>query len=133
MSRRVSLRKVSRGINNYISVQLGTPSARICFTTMLPFATWIRLLRGVFSDVFYCLSFAGLPTLKAVWNKPSLIFKPRQLSQAFMAKVWEPFGDGIDQNSRQEKEDLILPWATGVVFEIGAGMFGFAFAISCLY
>ncbi|EJD00328.1 uncharacterized protein FOMMEDRAFT_111878 [Fomitiporia mediterranea MF3/22] len=87
---------------------------------MPPFATWIRLLRGVFSDVFYCLSIAGLPTLKAIWNKPSLIFNPRQLSQTFMAKVWEPFGDGIDQNSRQEKEDLILPWATGVIFEIGA-------------
>ena len=38
-----------------------------------------------------------------------------------MSNVWIPFGVGIDENSRQQKEDLIRPWANGVVLEIGAG------------
>ncbi|KAL1694047.1 hypothetical protein GGG16DRAFT_48162 [Schizophyllum commune] len=38
-----------------------------------------------------------------------------------MAKIWEQYGPGTDQNSRAEKEKLIRPYARGVVVDAGAG------------
>ncbi|KAL1730951.1 S-adenosyl-L-methionine-dependent methyltransferase [Schizophyllum commune] len=38
-----------------------------------------------------------------------------------MAKIWEQYGPGTDQNSRAEKEKLIRPHANGVVVDAGAG------------
>ncbi|KAL1753674.1 S-adenosyl-L-methionine-dependent methyltransferase [Schizophyllum commune] len=38
-----------------------------------------------------------------------------------MAKIWEQYGPGTDQNSRAEKEKLIRPYAKGVVVDAGAG------------
>ncbi|KAI5885471.1 uncharacterized protein SCHCODRAFT_02603371 [Schizophyllum commune H4-8] len=38
-----------------------------------------------------------------------------------MARIWEQYGPGTDQNSRAEKEKLIRPYAKGVVVDAGAG------------
>ncbi|CCM00218.1 uncharacterized protein FIBRA_02246 [Fibroporia radiculosa] len=38
-----------------------------------------------------------------------------------MSHLWIPFGDGIDENARPVKENLITPNARGVVLDIGAG------------
>lgn len=66
--------------------------------------------------------FAGLlPTLKCLWHTPALIFSPITISRLFMSFVWAAFANGIDENSRTIKDDLITPNARGVVLDIGSG------------
>ncbi|KAL5501090.1 hypothetical protein ACEPAH_9477 [Sanghuangporus vaninii] len=81
---------------------------------------WLKLLYGMRIDLYACFRIATVPTLKVIWKEPSLLLKPREISRVFMNFVWEPFGDGFDEASREEKEKLVTPWASGVVFEIGA-------------
>ena len=83
---------------------------------------WLRLIYGMWPDLYACFRIAALPTLKVIWKTPSLLFRPKEVSRVFMNFVWGPFGDGIDENSRAEKERVVTPWATGVVLEIGAGV-----------
>jgi hypothetical protein len=90
----------------------------------------LKSAKGLLQDMLIATSVALLPTLKAIWFSPSLLFSPAALSRTFMANVWVPFGDGIDENSRKIKEDLIGRHARGVVLDIGAGEF-FALYHAC--
>ncbi|KAF8797826.1 hypothetical protein BYT27DRAFT_7204029 [Phlegmacium glaucopus] len=76
---------------------------------------------GVLTDLRLAISFALLPTLKDVFRNPILLLRPQTLSRAFMANLWEAIGDGVDQNGRDVKIDLITPNAYGSVLDIGAG------------
>ena len=62
-----------------------------------------------------------LPTLKCLWYTPTLIFSPTTISRLFMSFVWAAVANGIDENSRIIKDDLITPNARGVVLDIGSG------------
>ncbi|KAK7062698.1 hypothetical protein VNI00_000186 [Paramarasmius palmivorus] len=61
---------------------------------------------------------AFLPTLRDIWQDPTLFFK---ISRIFMAYVWTGFADGTDENGRPVKEALITQNAYGVVLDLGAG------------
>jgi len=65
--------------------------------------------------------FAFKPTVRAIIETPSLLFKPATLSRLFFANVWITFGDGVDGNCRSVKEHLITPNAYGIVLDLGAG------------
>jgi hypothetical protein len=62
-----------------------------------------------------------MPTLKAIFWNPTLLFQPRELSRIFMANLWVLFGPGTDNASKTVKEGLITPNAYGIVLDIGAG------------
>ena len=64
---------------------------------------------------------AFMPTFYAVLGSPSVLLRPRVISRIFMAKLWIVFGNGVDENSRAIKQQLITPNAYGVVLDIGAG------------
>jgi len=76
---------------------------------------------SIMSDLRVAISVAWLPTLKAIFNKPSLIFRPSAVSCIFMSHVWMAFSDGVDENGRHAKKGLITPNAFGIVLDIGAG------------
>ena len=76
---------------------------------------------GMLSDLWLAITIGFKPTLLAVLNNPSLLLHPSAISRFFMAKIWEQYGPGTDQNSRAEKEKLIRPYAKGVVVDAGAG------------
>lgn len=61
------------------------------------------------------------PTLKALWHTPALFFSPITISSLFMAHVWTFMADGVDENTRAVKDNLITPNAYGVVLDLGAG------------
>jgi hypothetical protein len=61
------------------------------------------------------------PTLSAILRRPWLLFSPSKCRRIFMAHLWKPFSDGIDENSREIKISLISAHAYGTVLEIGAG------------
>jgi len=71
-------------------------------------------------DLFLILKAASVPTLKAVLSKPRLLMQPTNLKRVFFENVWGFMGDSVDEMGRPIKADL-LPRATGVVLEIGAG------------
>lgn len=72
-------------------------------------------------DIYAAISIAAWPTLQAILRSPSLLLRPRALSQAFMCSVWSQFGPGIDGNTQGIKEALITPNAYGMVLDVGAG------------
>ena len=76
---------------------------------------------GLLTDWRLAFQAAYLPTLKAVFRSPALILHPREVSRIFMAHVWKVYGDGIDENARPAKEELLPNNCTGVVLDIGAG------------
>ncbi|KAJ7043472.1 hypothetical protein C8F04DRAFT_943277 [Mycena alexandri] len=75
---------------------------------------------GLISDLRAAVRIATLPTLKAIFLKPSLMFQPALLSRTFMAAVWASFAAPTDEGARPTKLTLI-PHATGAVLDIGAG------------
>lgn len=78
---------------------------------------------GIIYDFKFVFQAAFIPTLVSLWQDPSLIFHPVTFSQLVMAHVWMSFGDGVDANSKDVKENLITPNAEGVVLDIGAGAY----------
>ncbi|KZS95244.1 hypothetical protein SISNIDRAFT_452600, partial [Sistotremastrum niveocremeum HHB9708] len=73
------------------------------------------------SDMRGGLTLVLLPFLSALLKHPSLIFHPSKLSDLFFSLLWIPYGDGVDGNAKSSKQDLIPPYAYGVVLDIGAG------------
>ena len=57
-------------------------------------------LWGFFSDLRVAVSIAFLPTLRAIYQKPSLALKPQEVSRLFMSFVWDEFGPGVDGSSK---------------------------------
>lgn len=47
---------------------------------------------------------------------------PSQVSDLFFSILWGPLGEGIDANTAALRASLITPNASGVVFDIGAGL-----------
>ncbi|KAL0948389.1 hypothetical protein HGRIS_010971 [Hohenbuehelia grisea] len=76
---------------------------------------------GLLFHIQFTLQIALLPTLKALWQRPSLIFTPSALINIFMAHVWSFMAVHIDQNAKLEKAELLPSNAFGVVLDIGAG------------
>lgn len=76
---------------------------------------------ALFGDLGIAIQIAFWPTLVTIWHSPLLLLQPHKLSQAFMAHVWLVFGKGVDENGRPIKEELIRPYATGLVLDLGAG------------
>ncbi|KAJ3781573.1 hypothetical protein GGU10DRAFT_106047 [Lentinula aff. detonsa] len=74
---------------------------------------------GLWTELNFALQAALIPTLKDVWQKPTII---SHLSRTFMAHVWIAFASQVDANARTVKRELFLPNATGVVLDIGAGL-----------
>ncbi|PIL34024.1 hypothetical protein GSI_03732 [Ganoderma sinense ZZ0214-1] len=64
---------------------------------------------------------AFVPTLVGVLKNPLLVFRPHEISRIFMAHVWKLYGDGIDENARPTKQELLPGNCIGVVLDIGAG------------
>ena len=85
--------------------------------TTMKFSNVFNLL----TDLWLAISIALLPTLKDIFQNPSLLFRPQSLSRVFMANVWVVFGDYKDQSSKDVKKHLITPNAYGSVLDIGAG------------
>jgi hypothetical protein len=65
---------------------------------------------------------ASIPTLKTTLSKPQLILQPGNLRALFFENIWKFMGDTVDEAGRATKVDL-LPRATGMVLEIGAGRY----------
>ncbi|KAJ7641477.1 S-adenosyl-L-methionine-dependent methyltransferase [Roridomyces roridus] len=87
----------------------------------MKFDAAVRLAADILGQIRFAVLFSLPDVLRAIYASPSLIFNPTALSRISMAKVWIPFGNGGDINSRPDKEKLITPHATGVVLDIGAG------------
>ncbi|KAJ7224391.1 hypothetical protein GGX14DRAFT_351499 [Mycena pura] len=76
---------------------------------------------GLISDLCAAIRVASLPTLKAVFRKPSLVLSPAAVSSIFMAAVWSAFAAPTDEGARPVKRSLIRH-AYGAVLDIGAGL-----------
>jgi len=76
---------------------------------------------SILIDLRFAIQIAFMPTLYAILDSPSLLLRPSILSRTFMAKLWIVFGNGVDTNGRDVKQQLITPNAYGVVLDIGAG------------
>jgi len=76
---------------------------------------------GLLNHFRAILGAALLPTLRAVFYSPSLLLRPHALSHIFMSHAWGLLGVGVDENSREVKEELVKANAYGVVLDIGAG------------
>ncbi|KAJ3502689.1 hypothetical protein NLJ89_g8772 [Agrocybe chaxingu] len=57
----------------------------------------------------HVLQLAFLPTLGAIFRKPTLLIRPRQVSAIFFSHVWAVYGDEIDAGLRDVKTMLITP------------------------
>lgn len=78
-------------------------------------------LFSLLSDLRFAIRAAAIPTLKAIYNAPRLLLRPRELSRIFMAYVWDVYGDGTDDAGKIVKEGLITRYARGIVLDMGAG------------
>ncbi|KAJ3570736.1 hypothetical protein NP233_g4198 [Leucocoprinus birnbaumii] len=76
---------------------------------------------SLFTDLRFAVQTALWPTIVSIWYNPYLLFNPQELSRTFMNHVWLVFGNGVDENGRPVKTQLITPHATGVVLDLGAG------------
>ncbi|TFK38478.1 hypothetical protein BDQ12DRAFT_631017 [Crucibulum laeve] len=76
---------------------------------------------SVFPDLWAFIAAGFLPTIRAIWRRPSLLLSVSAISREYMAHIWSSFGAGIDENGREVKKGLITPYAEGVVLDIGAG------------
>ncbi|KIK59713.1 hypothetical protein GYMLUDRAFT_59850 [Collybiopsis luxurians FD-317 M1] len=72
---------------------------------------------ALFDDLFAAVRVAFVPTLKDIYQKPSLIF---HVSRTFMSHVWSAFAAPTDENGRPVKKALLL-YAAGTVLDLGAG------------
>ncbi|KAH7914917.1 S-adenosyl-L-methionine-dependent methyltransferase [Hygrophoropsis aurantiaca] len=76
---------------------------------------------ALFEDLQCAVQAAFWPTVMALCQSPSLLFRPAAISRFFMSHVWSAFGNGVDENGREVKDRLIPENAHGVVLELGAG------------
>ncbi|KAJ7077881.1 hypothetical protein B0H15DRAFT_861292 [Mycena belliarum] len=77
---------------------------------------------GLISDLYSAFVIATLPTVRAIFRRPGLVFRPTEVSRVFMAAVWAAFAAPTDEGARPTKLGLIGPNATGTVMDIGAGL-----------
>jgi hypothetical protein len=91
--------------------------ANLCASHAMRFVDSLSILW----DMFAAFRFGMFPTLHDVLHSPGLLLSPRELRRVFMAHLWVPFSQGIDENSKTIKEALITPNAHGTVLDIGAG------------
>lgn len=102
------------------------PDLRVTPTSLfLHLQIYYTLLKNFFSDLFLALRSATPPTLRYILQHPTLLLHPagwRTLQDVFMGFVWDTYADGVDEGGRDVKEALVRPRASGVVFEIGAGV-----------
>jgi hypothetical protein len=81
--------------------------------------TWFDRFEVVLG--LYQITKAALPpTLSAIFANLQLLLHPSQLREIFFQNIWTVMGNGVDERSRESKE-FLLPFASGVVLEIGAG------------
>ena len=78
---------------------------------------------GLLIDLRYAIQSAFLPTLRTVWQNPTLILDPQGLSREFMSHVWAVYGSAVDEGGREVKQGLLPKNAQGVVLDVGAGKF----------
>ncbi|RDX50754.1 S-adenosyl-L-methionine-dependent methyltransferase, partial [Lentinus brumalis] len=76
---------------------------------------------AILQDLRFAIQAAFVPTVVAVLKSPLLIIQPHEISRIFMSHVWKLFGNGVDENGRPVKEQLIRANSHGVVLDIGAG------------
>ncbi|KAH8105268.1 hypothetical protein BXZ70DRAFT_514674 [Cristinia sonorae] len=67
------------------------------------------------------VAIAFMPTLRDIFNNPTLLLHPVQIQQVFMKHLWALYGDGMDEGNKVTKQRLISINAKGVVLDIGAG------------
>ncbi|KAF5391457.1 hypothetical protein D9757_002050 [Collybiopsis confluens] len=72
---------------------------------------------ALFNDLVLAVQVAFIPTLRDVYNQPSMIF---HISHTFMAHVWTAFAAPTDENGREVKSALLRE-ARGTVLDLGAG------------
>jgi hypothetical protein len=72
--------------------------------------------------IYDTVKFATRPFAAALFSRPSLLLHPSQMSDLFFSILWSPMGEGIDANTAALKTSLITPNASGIVFDIGAGL-----------
>ncbi|KAF8509500.1 hypothetical protein JB92DRAFT_3089261 [Gautieria morchelliformis] len=78
---------------------------------------------AIVTDLRLSIQQAVRPTLMAIIKSPTLIFRPRALSRLFFYHVWTRFGPGLNSATTEVKSNLIIiPYAKGIVLEIGAGL-----------
>jgi hypothetical protein len=77
---------------------------------------------AIVTDLRLSIQQAVRPTLMAIMKSPTLIFRPRALSQLFFYHVWTLFGPAWNTDTNEARSNLISPYAKGIVLEIGAGM-----------
>ncbi|KAG0696368.1 hypothetical protein DFH29DRAFT_836942 [Suillus ampliporus] len=73
------------------------------------------------TDLRLCIVVGFWPTILAIWRTPSLLFRPMEISRIFMSRVWDAYGNAVDEGGRDVKKALITPHAYGVVLDLGAG------------
>lgn len=78
---------------------------------------------GLLPDIFAVIQLSAFATIRAIFADPSLLLRPLEVRRLIMAEAWKTFGPGLDENTKDIKKRLITPHATGVVLDIGAGMF----------
>ena len=83
----------------------------------MKFSSVFAVVLELRTAVYYAL----LPTLRDILKTPILLISPQRLSQVFFGHVWAVLGPGMDEGSKELKENLITPNAYGVVLDIGAG------------
>ena len=76
---------------------------------------------GLLGHIKAAIQTAFVPTLVAVLKNPVLLLRPHEVSRIFMAYVWKLYGDGIDENARASKKELLPANCHGIVLDIGAG------------
>ena len=81
----------------------------------------LQLSLDLLGGVREALRLGFLPTLRAIFKTPSLLFHPQRIAYEYMYHVWAVFGPGIDENAREVKSSFLTPNAYGTVLDIGAG------------
>jgi hypothetical protein len=76
---------------------------------------------SILGRMYAAFRFGLFPTLSDVTRSPGLLLSPRELRRVFMAHLWVPLSQGIDENRKAIKGALITPNAHGTVLDIGAG------------
>jgi hypothetical protein len=67
------------------------------------------------------IAYGTPPTLRGLWADPIMLIKPWVWPDFFFSMIWVGLGEGMDQNHRLEKANL-LKGVSGIVLDIGAGL-----------
>ncbi|KZT56538.1 hypothetical protein CALCODRAFT_435645 [Calocera cornea HHB12733] len=89
------------------------------FDRLLQYLPLPRILSPL-PDLLLAIAYGLPPTLRALWADPGLIVHFKRLQEVFQANFWVVFGPEVDKAAAPVKVQL-LPYAQGVVLEIGAG------------